>query len=65
MEFVLATYGWVIAHAVELGVAVAAVHTAAVAIVNLTPTPKDNEIVASVYRVVEFAAGILSIRAKQ
>ena len=47
-----------------LGVLVA-VNALATAIVNLTPTPKDNEILAKAYRVVEFAAGIFTRRAKQ
>lgn len=41
---------------------VIAVHALAVAIVNLTPTPKDDAVVAKVYRVIEFAAGILNRR---
>lgn len=41
-----------------------AVHAAAVAVVNLTPTPKDNAAVAKVYRVLELAAGLFSRRAK-
>lgn len=42
-----------------------AVHFAAVAIVNLTPTPKDNEILAKVYRGVEWVAGIATSLAKK
>jgi len=42
-----------------------AVHALALAIVNLTPTPKDNEWVAKGYRVLEIAAGLLSKKAKQ
>jgi len=41
---------------------VIAVHALAVAIVNLTPTPKDDAVVAKAYRVIEFAAGILNRR---
>jgi len=41
---------------------VIALHALAVAIVNLTPTPKDDAVVAKVYRVIEFAAGILNRR---
>lgn len=43
----------------------AAAHVLAVAIVNLTPTPKDDEIVAKVYGWVEFAAGLITPKAKQ
>lgn len=42
----------------------AALHGLAVAIVNLTPTPKDDEILAKIYRVVEILAGIITDRAK-
>lgn len=40
-------------------------HALAVAVVNLTPTPKDDELVAKVYKYIEFAAGIVSKKAKQ
>ncbi len=40
-------------------------HAAALIIVNLTPTPKDNAILGGIYRAIEFAAGILGARAKQ
>lgn len=36
-----------------------ALHSLALIIVNLTDTPKDNEMVAKVYRWVEFLAGIV------
>jgi len=42
-----------------------AIHAAALAIVNLTPTPKDDAIVGKFYKVIEFAAGIVSKVAKQ
>ena len=42
----------------------AALHGLAVAIVNLTPTPKDDVILAKIYRVIEILAGILTDRAK-
>mgnify|MGYP003322069037 CR=1 FL=1 len=42
-----------------------AIHAAALAIVNLTPTPKDDAIVGKLYKVIEFAAGIVSKVAKQ
>ncbi|MBD2588653.1 hypothetical protein [Synechococcus elongatus] len=41
------------------------VHAAALVIVNLTPTPKDNQVLGGVYRAVEFAAGFLGARAKK
>jgi hypothetical protein len=49
-----------------------ALHGVAVVIVNMTPTPKDNErlsevarVVVKAYRAVEILAGIVSKRAKQ
>lgn len=49
-----------------------AVHGAAVAIVNLTPTPKDDEALGAVsraavklYRAIEILAGIVSPLAKR
>lgn len=40
-------------------------HALAIAIVNLTPTPKDNDIVAKAYKYIEFLAGIVTKKAKQ
>ncbi len=49
-----------------------AIHGLALVVVNLTPTPKDNEaldsatrVVAKLYRAVEILAGIVSKKAKQ
>ena len=42
-----------------------AIHAAAVAVVNLTPTPKDNEFVSKVYGWVEKFAGIFTKKAKE
>jgi hypothetical protein len=49
-----------------------AIHGLALVIVNLTPTPKDNEalhgatkVVIKLYRAIEILAGLLSKRAKQ
>jgi len=44
--------------------AVLALHTAAIAVVNLTPTPKDNAVVEVVYKVVEVLAGVITPAAK-
>jgi len=41
-----------------------AVHFLALAIVNLTPTPKDDEIYGKVYKVIEKLAGIITRIAK-
>ena len=49
-----------------------AIHGIALAIVNLTPTPKDNEalntyavLVVKAYRAIEILAGIVSPRVKR
>jgi len=49
-----------------------AIHGLALAIVNLTPTPKDNEaldnysrVVVKAYRAIELLAGIISPRVKR
>lgn len=34
-------------------------------VVNLTPTPKDNNIVAKFYRVIEILAGVITPKAKE
>lgn len=56
----LALFGYILAHGPEIIAALLAVHAAAVAIVNLTPTPKDDEAVSKVYRVIEILAGIIT-----
>ena len=43
----------------------AALHMLALAIVNVTPTPKDDEIYAKIYKVVEIIAGIITKTAKK
>lgn len=43
---------------------IAAAHALALAIVNLTPTPKDNEFLAKVYGWVEVVAGLFTKKAK-
>lgn len=50
---------FLLAHYAEIVTALAAIHVAAMAIVNLTPTPKDNEFVENIYRYIEVVAGIL------
>ena len=42
-----------------------ALHILALAVVNLTPTPKDDEIYGKVYKVIEMLAGIVSKTAKK
>jgi len=54
-----------VAKAPEIIAALFAVHAAAVAIVNLTPTPTDDKAVAKFYRVIEIFAGIITKIAKK
>lgn len=54
-----------LAHAQQLLVVLFAIHALALAIVNLTPTPKDDAAVAKVYRVLEILAGIITRLAKK
>lgn len=42
-----------------------AIHAAAALVVNLTPTPRDNEVVHRCYRVLEILAGIVTPQAKR
>jgi len=42
-----------------------ALHILALAVVNLTPTPRDDEIYGKVYKVIEMIAGIVSKTAKK
>jgi len=48
-----------------LAALIVALHGVALLVVNMTPTPKDNEILGKVYRVVEVVAGLFSAKAKQ
>lgn len=54
-----------ISHAEQLLVVLFAVHALALAIVNLTDTPKDNEIVSKYYKILEVFAGIVTKLAKR
>jgi hypothetical protein len=56
---------WVATNASALLSAVVAFHAFALIVVNLTPTPKDDEALAKAYRVVEWVAGIITPKAKQ
>ncbi len=50
----------ILAHAQNLLTVLFAIHALALAIVNLTPTPKDNTMVAKYYRVLEILAGVIT-----
>ena len=54
-----------IAHAQQIIVILFAIHALALAIVNLTPTPKDDEVVSKFYRIIEVLAGIVTRLAKK
>lgn len=61
MEFI----ALIIAKAPEIISALFAIHAGALAVVNLTPTPKDDEVVAKYYRVIEVLAGVVTKVAKK
>lgn len=54
------TENWEAITAVAVGI-----HATAIAIVNLTPTPKDDEFLGKAYRFVEALAGIFTRTAKE
>lgn len=58
-------FALLIAKAPEIIATLFAIHAAALAIVNLTPTPDDDKAVAKFYRVIEIFAGIISKLAKK
>jgi len=51
---------WITENSEKIISLVAALHVVALLIVNLTPTPKDNEIYGKIYGWVEKIAGIFS-----
>ena len=64
--------GDMLKHLPEIVTVAVALHGLALAIVNITPTPKDDEalsnaarVVVKLYRVVEILAGIISPLAKR
>jgi hypothetical protein len=52
-------------HATTFLTVAASIHAAALVIVNLTKTPKDDEILAKTYRIIEIFAGIVTKLAKK
>lgn len=56
---------WLGDNGTELVIALFAIHGAAVAITNLTPTKYDDEVVSRSYRWIEIIAGIITKKAKQ
>ena len=55
-----AVFAYIMSHLPEIVAALLAIHAAALAIVNMTPTPKDDAYVAKFYRVIEILAGIVT-----
>jgi hypothetical protein len=49
----------------EVAGVLAALHVLALAIVNVTPTPKDDELYGKLYKFVEVIAGIVTKLAKK
>ena len=49
----------------EVAGILAAVHVLALAIVNATPTPRDDEFYGKLYKVVEIIAGVITKTAKK
>lgn len=49
----------------EIAGILAAIHVLALAIVNVTPTPKDDELYGKLYKVIEVIAGIVTKLAKK
>lgn len=56
---------YIIENHADLIAALFAIHAAATVIVNLTPTPADDKVVAKYYRVIEILAGIVTKIAKK
>lgn len=61
----LALIAWITTNSAEIIAVLFAIHAAALAIVNLTPTPRDDAAVAKYYRIIEMVAGILTKFAKK
>lgn len=56
---------WIVENWEGVAATLVALHALAIAVVNLTPTPKDDEFVAKIYKFVEVLAGVFTNKAKQ
>jgi len=56
---------WIVAHYVEIFALLGAIYTAARIIVALTPTPKDDEVVGALWRVVQALAKLVGLDPQQ
>ena len=54
----------ILEHWNDIVVVLSSLHIIALTIVNLTPTPKDDEAYSKVYKAVEKIAGVITKRAK-
>lgn len=57
-------FEWASANVEGIITVVIAAHALALAVVNLTPTPKDDAVVAKIYTVIEWIAGVVTRKAK-
>ncbi len=64
-EYLVFAYNLLYANQDGVIAVLAAFHALAIAIVNLTPTPRDNEALSFWYSKIEWIAGIWTTRAKQ
>lgn len=60
-----ALLAFIVANWVDIVAVGVALHGLALAVVNLTPTPKDNEVYGKLYRIIEVIAGIVTKMAKK
>jgi hypothetical protein len=65
MSELFGVFSWLYANADNIFAAILGTHALASLIVNLTETPKDNEVVTKFYRLIEVSAGIITGRAKR
>ena len=56
---------YLLAHGSDILFYAGIIHTVALAIVNLTPTPVDNDVVGKIYKAVEWSAGVITAVAKE
>jgi hypothetical protein len=49
----------------EIAGILAALHVLALAVVNATPTPRDDELYGKLYKIIEVIAGIITKTAKK
>lgn len=49
----------------SIAAVIAGLHVLAIAIVNLTPTPKDNDLVSKIYTWIEKVAGLFGRKVKE